>query len=125
MSKKKAPICPKCGEPATKADTHYGPKYLHCGLWAWGPHPLADAATHRARQLAHAAFDPIWQTGLTSRNNAYKMLAQGLGIEGRECHMKLMLEPTARRVPAVAAAIRATIAPGLPEAGLGIGAADC
>ena len=104
MSKKrKAPSCPKCGVLAVKQETRFGIRYAHCDVWAWGRHPLTDAATHKARSAAHAAFDPIWQRGIVSRSTAYVALAGALGIERSACHMKLMPAAIAARVPAIAA----------------------
>ena len=37
------------------------------------------------------------------RNDAYKMLARELNMTRDECHMKLMSEAQAKRVPAIAA----------------------
>lgn len=111
MSKKPTvPICPKCGAQAIRQTTRYGDRYACCGLWAWGKHPLADAATHAARNAAHAAFDPLWKTGIMNRSFAYAKLAEGLGIDARDCHMKLMGAEMARRVPAIAQRLRAEMA---------------
>lgn len=46
----------------------------------------ADAVTKRARQRAHAAFDPLWQTGMFSREDAYHELARLLDIPREEAH---------------------------------------
>lgn len=97
MTKKPAPVCPTCGQPASVRDTSYGKRFGCCGLWAWGYYPLADAKTHDARRAAHAAFDPIWRSGRLSRSAAYQRLAGALGVDVRDCHMKLMDETTARR----------------------------
>jgi hypothetical protein len=53
-------------------------------------HPLgrlANAELRALKQRVHAAFDPIWQGGETSRTDAYRMLARGLNIPERECHI--------------------------------------
>ena len=103
MSKKRrAPICPACNSVAKKVETNYGVKYVCCGLWAWGRFPLKDGATHRARSAAHAAFDPLWQRHGMTRNAAYAALAEELGIEPKDCHMKLMDREVAEKVPAIA-----------------------
>ena len=65
-----------------------------CGAYV-GTHPhtdrplglLADAATRTARKEAHAAFDPLWKEGALSRNQAYKWLAEQLGIAKERCHI--------------------------------------
>ena len=102
-----APTCPKCAQPATRTKTRYGDRFSHCGLHAWGNHPLASPETHAARNAAHAAFDPLWKRGLVSRATAYKALADALGIDRKDCHMKLMSAEMARRVPAIAAQLEA------------------
>lgn len=90
--------CPNCGRPPERIATEHGLKLRCCGLWAWGLHPLADAATHEARRAAHAAFDRLWKGGPLERGEAYRRLAEALGLTREECHMKLMDEATARRV---------------------------
>lgn len=116
--KARAPRCPLCGAVAIKENTPYGPKYTHCGLWAWGRHPLVDGATHRARRAAHAAFDPIWQSGRMGRSQAYHALAEALGIDARDCHMKLMSRAMAERVPGIAKQLlSALLGPPTPNAG--------
>lgn len=52
----------------------------------------------RARQAAHRAFDPLWQSGKMSRSNAYSELARRLGLTMAECHMVLFDVATCRRV---------------------------
>lgn len=96
------PICPKCGEQAVLTTTKWGPRHDHCGLWSWDSAPLVDADTHEARKRAHEAFDQVWQAGRVSRSTAYKMLADELGIEPKDCHIKLMSAEVASRVPELA-----------------------
>lgn len=92
--------CPNCGGAPKRINTQYGIKRECCGLWAWGKTaPLVDRETHQARQYAHRVFDSLWQSGLVSRTRAYKLLAEELGIDPADCHMKLMDKETARRVP--------------------------
>lgn len=50
------------------------------------------------RSAAHAAFDPLWQSGEMSRNAAYRWLASELGMSRDECHMSLFDAATCRRV---------------------------
>jgi hypothetical protein len=95
--------CPVCGGRPKERHTPYGVKRECCGLWAWGKHaPLVDAETHQARQYAHKVFDSLWQSGLVDRTRAYALLAQELGIDPADCHMKLMDKQTAWRVPSAA-----------------------
>lgn len=49
----------------------------------------ADAATKRARNRAHAAFDPIWRNGWKKRSQAYAWLAKLLEIPKAQCHIGL------------------------------------
>ena len=107
--------CPKCGNAPQKSMTRYGPRLDCCGLWAWGDNPLADRATHDARKAAHAAFDPIWKSGRLSRGDAYKRLANALGMTRRDCHMKLMTAEQAQRVPAIAAMLKREHTPKAPR----------
>jgi len=95
-------ICPICHATPTVTQTRYGPRRSCCGLWAWGDAPLVDAETHEARRAAHEAFDPIWESGHMTRSAAYALLADRLGLEPDECHMKQMDAVTARRVVEIA-----------------------
>lgn len=83
-------ICPECGATAFRQQTQYGWRNACCSLWSWGDAPLVDAETHKARQAAHNAFDPIWKKNHMSRSHAYQWLADCLGIPKKECHMKTM-----------------------------------
>ena len=99
-----APVCPKCNAAAQKTLTRYGVRYDCCGMWAWGNHPLADAATHEARKRAHEAFDMLWHgpNAKMGRGEAYRRLRAMLGLNEPDCHMKVMDRETALRVPAAA-----------------------
>lgn len=94
------PVCPCCGNYAYATDTRYGVRHDHCGLWSWGGAPLVDEYTHEARRAAHAAFDTLWKLHGFTRGEAYKHLASEMGLTRDQCHMKVMDEFTARRVPA-------------------------
>jgi hypothetical protein len=48
---------------------------------------LANAELRNAKQKAHAAFDPVWQSRRISRKAAYKQLARRLGIDANDCHI--------------------------------------
>lgn len=52
----------------------------------------------RARQAAHRAFDPLWQSGKMTRSNAYTELARRLNLTKAECHVVLFDVATCRRV---------------------------
>lgn len=47
----------------------------------------ANAALRKARNAAHAAFDPLWRDGPLPRRAAYAWLAKGLGISVEQCHI--------------------------------------
>lgn len=69
----------------------------------------ADKATRRAREAAHAVFDPLWQkrqrlSGLTrsvARGRGYKWLADQLGIDRKRCHIGEMNAEMAMQVVAI------------------------
>lgn len=80
----------------------YGKSY---GKWPWvyqcnscsafvGMHPytdvplgtLADSKTRKARVKAKREFEKLYKLGYMTRNEAYKRLAQGMGIEKGLCH---------------------------------------
>lgn len=89
--------------------------WLCSGCWAYcGVHrgtitPLgrpAGEATRKARQAAHAAFDPLWQKRQRlsripagkARGKGYKWLAAQLGIDRKACHIGDMDAAMALRV---------------------------
>lgn len=57
---------------------------------------LANAELRQAKQDAHAAFDPLWQSGRMKRKDAYSWLASRLGIE--TAHIGEFDVETCRRV---------------------------
>ena len=99
-------VCP-CG---ARVGCHPGtavPMGLPCG-----------AAASRARQVCHAAFDPIWQAKVAagaSRENArqaaYKWLAREIGIRPDECHIGYFNKAMADRAIAKCASRRGLHAP--------------
>lgn len=48
---------------------------------------LANAELRRAKSAAHAAFDPLWKSGMKRRRDAYEWLSKELGISGKDCHI--------------------------------------
>lgn len=76
-----------------------------CGAWV-GCHPgtgeplgrLADAALRKAKQSAHAAFDPLWQSKKMRRSAAYKWLAEQLGLTQDQTHIGLFDQAQCMRV---------------------------
>lgn len=112
--------CDYCGQPAervTGAEIYpRRPDLAGKTLWRCEPcgayvgcHPgtdkplgrLADAELRRAKMAAHAAFDPLWRSGDMRRGQAYRWLAERLGIDSSECHIGMMDAATCRRVAAV------------------------
>jgi len=69
---------------------------------------LATDAMRRARQRAHKAFDAMWGDGVQcSRGNAYRMLAERLGIPVEETHIARFDVQTCDRVVEICAAWKA------------------
>jgi hypothetical protein len=79
-----------------------------CGAYV-GCHPgtstplgrLANAQLRRAKQQAHAAFDPIWRSKERSRGEAYAWLAEQLGISKNNCHIGMFDVEMCERVVSV------------------------
>lgn len=59
---------------------------------------LANARLRKAKQKAHAAFDPIWKSGKKSRKEAYQWLGEKLGINKENCHIGMFDEENCLRV---------------------------
>lgn len=112
--------CPYCGnnsERVTGARIYpHRPDLFHktfyacfpCGAWV-GCHPnstqalgrLADAELRAAKSRAHAAFDPIWRERVgkkIGRSEAYRWLANALGIPDDECHIGMFDSAMCARV---------------------------
>jgi hypothetical protein len=88
-----------------------------CGAWTGCHEPgkgqgdgtkplgrLANAELRRAKQAAHAAFDPLWKSRSMSRHEAYRWLAGELGISFENCHIGMFDVDGCR---AVVSAVRA------------------
>lgn len=114
-----APACPYCGKPSrlTNGREVYPrarkPELIAKGFYICTPcdarvgcHPgtstplgdLANKPLRDARIAAHAAFDPLWQSGRMKRSAAYRWLAETLGIEPTETHIGMFDEATCARV---------------------------
>lgn len=59
---------------------------------------LANAELRKARQKAHAAFDPMWKGGGQKRKEAYSWLASRIGVDVKDCHIGMFDVETCRRV---------------------------
>lgn len=59
---------------------------------------LANAELRKAKNAAHRAFDPIWKSKLMNRKQAYKWLAESLGVDGSDCHIGMFDVETCKKV---------------------------
>lgn len=64
---------------------------------------LANAELREAKTAAHNAFDPFWKFNefhgqKLKRSQAYKWLAERLGIEVEQCHIGMFDVETCKRV---------------------------
>jgi hypothetical protein len=66
-------------------------------------HPVG-AEGRKARNAAHAAFDPLWKSGRMRRSDAYKWLADQLGQPAGQTHISWMTAEQARRVVTICSA---------------------
>lgn len=110
--------CPYCGSPARLASPkevykHYNKKgnvwvcsnYPKCDAYV-GCHPntdiplgrLANSKLRELKKEAHKQFDPLWKSGLMTRNEAYEWLAYMLHITESECHIGMFDEATCNKV---------------------------
>ena len=111
------PTCPYCGSKATivTGATIYPHRcdLRHLRFWVCTPcdarvgchatgapmGTLANAALRACRASAHAAFDPLWKTGvIRGRSAAYAWLADHLGVPVARCHMAMFDEAQCSRV---------------------------
>lgn len=102
-------MCADCGAEMKLRQSRYGPfygcpRYPECD-GKHGAHPNGDPlgvpakkATREARQRAHAAFDELWRSGELSRGQAYKRLAEHMGVD--EVHIGEMDEEQCDQVVA-------------------------
>lgn len=102
--------CPECDSPMILGEFEDKLRYsctINGCIGSHGAHlngkPLgtpANARTRKARILAHAAFDRLWENGKFTRNQAYLWLSNMLEIQ--EAHIgDLNLEQCRRIVEAV------------------------
>lgn len=114
-------ICDYCGKPAklVSGKTIYPqrPDLANHLFWACDPcrahigchrdseavplGRLANTELRGAKRVAHAAFDPLWQSGKMKRVEAYEWLAEKLNIPFSKCHIGMFDVETCRRVVAV------------------------
>lgn len=117
-------FCPFCGSAAelTDSSTVYASKRSYGMLWVCRPcdarvgchkndpkhtplGTLANAEGRKARQMAHEAFDPIWQAEVNNgvvqhiaRRDAYAWLSGVLEIDKMDCHIAMFDLKTCVRV---------------------------
>ena len=117
--RKPAPIRPRCQYCGKDANLVIGkhvyphrPDLYHLELWRCDPcdahvgtfdngdprGPLANARLRKMRMEAHKAFDPIWKGGEMSRKEAYRWLADQLGVTKKEAHIGSSDEEFCQRV---------------------------
>lgn len=116
----KNPMCPYCGQKSSlvKGDVIY-PHLLRlheknfylcnpCNAYV-GCHPntdnplgrLANAELRKNKLLAHNVFDKLWKSGKMSRSEAYKMLAEKMRIECKDCHIGMFTVMQCKQVMAI------------------------
>ena len=79
--------------------------YVGCHPTGNGKSPLGrltDKELRKAKSDAHAAFDPLWRNGAMSRHQAYKYLAQELGIQQDKAHIGMFDIAQCKRVVQIA-----------------------
>lgn len=130
-----APVCPYCDQTAelVAGDVIYPHRpdlssrcfwrCEPCGAWV-GTHKdskrhaplgrLANVELRKAKQQAHAVFDPLWKGKMRrdkcskteARQAGYRWLADQLEIEGSACHIGMFDVETCRRVVAICWKVR-------------------
>lgn len=109
MGKAIGVLCPYCSQPAKlvgglaiyphrkdladKLLYQCAPCKAHVGCHPGTKNPLgrlANAELRKAKMAAHAAFDPIWQSGEKKRKAAYAWLSDATGIPKNDCHIGMM-----------------------------------
>ena len=111
------PTCPYCQGTAELVDSHtiyghgrYPGKFwacLPCRAWV-GTHRnspkhaplgrLANGELRDAKQMAHSAFDHLWQHHKIPRAEAYAWLAEAMGMPRGKCHIGWMDVEQCRKV---------------------------
>lgn len=65
----------------------------------WKPFgPLANRPLRQLRKKAHAAFDPIWQSGVMTRKEAYDWMADRLKLSRDQAHIGMLSEEQCERL---------------------------
>lgn len=105
----KCPYCHSVAIPRPAAEIYHDPKrtdflyvcsnYPSCNAYV-GMNmktreplgPLANGDLRNLRIRTHRTFDRLWQSGLMSRNNAYRWMADYLCIPLQQAHIGLLSE---------------------------------
>jgi hypothetical protein len=64
---------------------------------------MADKETRQLRTKAHAAFDPLWRSGLMTRSKAYFWLACELKLDVAACHISWLSKQQLKQTVEIAA----------------------
>ena len=99
--------CPYCNSVVVKEDSEiiygrsYGDVYICSAYPACNAYvgadkktgkplgTLADYKLRRARNKAHASFDPLWQKGGMKRTEAYKWMAEVMDLPREKAHIAM------------------------------------
>lgn len=116
-------VLTRCGEIGYPYQRDYGPIWVCAPCRAWvGCHPgtekplgrLANAELRKAKQEAHAAFDPLWQRKIVkeqcsksyARKAGYRWLSEQMGIPFKKTHIGYFDVEQCRRVVEVCTNLR-------------------
>lgn len=118
----RGPSCPYCSAPAKlvtgEAVYPHREQYARDLFWCCAPcrayvgvhrgttKPLGRLANFELRRekiAAHRAFDQLWQSGRMERSEAYRSLANMLGIPAAACHIGMFDAAQCRLVVQVCA----------------------
>jgi len=106
-------ICPYCNQSTEYIDSSYvyGKSYgmiyickkcdAYCGVHKGTDKALgrvANAELRELKKLAHATFDPIWQSNMKSRHEAYWWLSNQLNIPKEYTHIGFFGVETCKKV---------------------------
>lgn len=106
-------FCPYCEQRAKFVDSKviYGRSYgmvyyckpcdAYVGVHKGTDKPLgrlANKELRRWKNAAHAAFDPVWQTGRMKRPQAYKWLSEQMGYAPEKTHIGMFDVHECKRV---------------------------
>lgn len=113
----------RAGEEGYPYQRDFGPTWTCTPCHSWvGCHPgtenalggLANAELRKAKQEAHAIFDPMWQAKMRrdrcskskARRAGYHWLADQMGIPFKRCHIGYMNLDECKRVVEICNAVR-------------------